>query len=348
VKNLKQKRILIVRTDRVGDTVMVTAMARELKKTFKDCFVATLTQPNTSVIFQNNPNVDKIITDDLSKETFWEVVKKLRKEKFTDALLVLPTERAAYQLFFAGIRNRVITGTKFYGTITFMKSVSRNNYIPLRHEADYCMDLARKIGVVTDNFQPEIFLSDEEIQEAEKFYASLGIDKNSFRMMLHTGSKNSAPNWSEDKYFELIKNISEKYKNENYVLLLTAFEMSDDLKEKVRSLGNEKIYDVSGKIGNLRQFIKVIGRADLMICSSTGPIHLAGALDVRCIGIHCHRNVSSATHWGVVNKKSVNLEVSKEYCDANCSADKKVCAFENGLQIEDVINNIDLKLFDRK
>ena len=131
-------------------------------------------------------------------------------------------------------------------------------------------------------------------------------------------------------------------------MLLTAFEMSDDLKEKVCSLGNEKIYDVSGKIGNLREFIKVIGRADLMICSSTGPIHLAGALDIRCIGIHCHRNVSSAKHWGVVNKKSVNLEVSKEYCDANCSADKKVCAFENGLQIEDVINNIDLKLFDRK
>jgi len=347
VKNHKQKRILIVRTDRVGDTVMVTGIARELKKTFGNCYVATLTQPNTSVIFQNNPNVDKIITDDLSKETFWDVVKKLRKEKFTDALLLLPTERAAYQLFFAGIRNRVITGTKFYGAITFMKSVSRNKYIPLRHEADYCMDLARKIGVVTDNTQREIFLSDIEISEAEDFYTSLGIDKSTFRMMIHTGSKNSAPNWSEEKYFELIKNISEKYKNENYVILLTAFEMTDEFREKISKTGNKKIFDVSKKIGNLREFIKIIGRADLMICSSTGPIHLADALDIKCIGIHCHRNVSSAKHWGVSNKKSVNLEVSKEYCDANCSADKKVCAFENGLQTEDVIKHIDLTKIER-
>ena len=327
---------------------MITGVARELKKTFRDCYVATLTQPNTSVIFQNNPNVDKIISDDLSKETFWDVVKKLRKEKFTDALLVLPTERAAYQLFFAGIRNRVITGTKFYGAITFMKSVSRNNYIPLRHEADYCMDLARKIGVVTENYQPEIFLSDEEITEAEKFYNGLGIEENTFRMMVHTGSKNSAPNWSEEKYYELIKSITEKFKDDNYAILLTAFEMTDEFRKNISDSGNKKIFDVSKKIGNLREFIKVIGRTDLMICSSTGPIHLADAINIRCIGIHCHRNVSSAKHWGVVNKKSVNLEVTKEYCDAHCSSDKKICAFENGLQIDDVINNIDIKLFDRK
>ncbi len=326
---------------------MITGIARELKKTFSDCYVATLTQPNTSVIFYNNPNVDKIITDDLSKETFWEIVRKLHKEKFTDALLVFPTERAAYQLFFAGIRNRIITGTKFYGTITFMKSVSRNNYIPLRHEADYCMDLARKIGVVTDNYQPEIFLSEEEVSDAEKFYSELGIDVSSFRMMIHTGSKNSAPNWSEQKYFELIKAISEKYKNDNYVILLTAHEMTTEFRKKISDLGNKKIFDVSQTISNLREFIRVIGRIDLMICSSTGPIHLADALNRSCIGIHCHRNVSSARHWGVLNKKSVNLEVTKEYCDANCSTDKKKCAFENGLQIDDVINNIDIKLIDR-
>lgn len=332
----------------MGDTVTITGIARELKKTFSDCYVATLTQPNTSVIFYNNPNVNKIITDDLSKDTFWKVVREIRKEKFTDALLVFPTERAAYQLFFAGIRNRVITGTKFYSAITFMKSVSRNKYIPLRHEADYCMDLARKIGVVTDNYQPEIFLSDEEITEAENFYSDLGIEENSFRMMIHTGSKNSAPNWSEQKYFNLIKSISEKYQNENYVMLLTANEMTDEFRKKIFNIGNKKIFDVSKKIGNLREFIKVIGRIDLMICSSTGPIHLADALNRRCIGIHCHRSASSSKRWGVLNKKSVNLEVSEEYCDANCSYDKKICAFENGLQIDDVINNIDINLIDRK
>ena len=70
------KRILIVRTDRVGDVVMITAIPREIKKAFPDTYVATLTQPNTARILENNPYIDEIITDDLSKDTFWKVTKE--------------------------------------------------------------------------------------------------------------------------------------------------------------------------------------------------------------------------------------------------------------------------------
>jgi len=65
------KRILIVRTDRVGDVVMITPMVREIKKTFPDSVIATLTQPYTAKILLNNPYIDKILIDDLRKESFW-------------------------------------------------------------------------------------------------------------------------------------------------------------------------------------------------------------------------------------------------------------------------------------
>ncbi|MCU0371867.1 MAG: lipopolysaccharide heptosyltransferase family protein, partial [Ignavibacteria bacterium] len=186
---MKQRRILISRTDRVGDVVMITPMARELKNKYPDAFIATLTQPNTSKIFYNNPNVDKIITDNLTKDSFWDVVKEIRSCRFTDGLLAYPTERAAYQMFWGGVRNRIGVGRILYEVITFMKSVSRNNYIPLRHEADYCMDLARKIGVETENIQPEIYLSDEEVKWTDEYLEKKGIT-NKFRMILHTGSLN--------------------------------------------------------------------------------------------------------------------------------------------------------------
>ncbi len=96
-----QKRILIVRTDRVGDVVMITPMIREIRKAFPDSFIATLTNTNTSDILMNNPHLDLSITDDLEKESFWKVVNEIRKNKFTHGLLVMPTERAAFQLFLA-------------------------------------------------------------------------------------------------------------------------------------------------------------------------------------------------------------------------------------------------------
>lgn len=334
------RRYLIVRTDRVGDVVMTTAIPREIKKAYPDAFVATLTQPNTSVIFDNNPYVDARITDDLSKDSFWDVVKQIRKYKFDYGLLILPTERAAYQLFFGGIKKRIGVGRIFYEIITLMDSVSRNNYKPLRHEADYCMDLARKTGVNTDNYQPEIFLSDAEKAEISDYLNSKGIENNTFKIILHTGSRNSAPNWSEEKYFKLIQKLIKKYPDKKFALLLTAFEMTNEFKNNVQSLKDRRIYDVSDDIDNLRKLIKIISSTDLMICSSTGPIHLADALDRKCIGIHCKRDMSCVKIWGVINKKSINLEVSKEYCDANCSRDKEICGIENGLSTDEVLNHI--------
>ena len=334
------RRILIVRTDRVGDVVMITPMIRELRRTFPTAFIATLTQPSTKDVLLNNPHLDVMLTDDLKKENFWKIVKEIKKYKFTDALLVLPTERAAYQLFFAGIKNRIGIGRKLYEIITFMKSVSRNNYIPLRHEADYCMDLARKLGVITDNIQPEIFLTEEEKSEAKKILQNWDIDFNSYKIILHTGTKGSAPNWNEEKYYNLLIRMSEKLKEQNYFILLTAQEMSSQFRESVKKLNNKRIVIVDKKIDTLRNFIKIISQMDLVICSSTGPIHLADALNIRCIGIHCHRNVSSAKHWGVLNSKSVNLEVSAEFCDRFCSKDKSICKINEGLNIEDVLKHI--------
>jgi heptosyltransferase-2 len=319
---------------------MITPMIRELRRTFPTAFIATLTQPSTKDVLLNNPHLDVMLTDDLKKENFWKIVKEIKKYKFTDALLVLPTERAAYQLFFAGIKNRIGVGRKLYEIITFMKSVSRNNYIPLRHEADYCMDLARKLGVITDNIQPEIFLTEEEKSEAKKILQNWDIDFNSYKIILHTGTKGSAPNWNEEKYYNLLIRMSEKLKEQNYFILLTAQEMSSQFRESVKKLNNKRIVIVDKKIDTLRNFIKIISQMDLVICSSTGPIHLADALNIRCIGIYCHRNVSSAKHWGVLNSKSVNLEVSAEFCDRFCSKDKSICKINEGLNIEDVLKHI--------
>lgn len=337
------RRILIVRTDRVGDVVMITPMIREIRKKFPGAYIGALAQPNTAKILYNNPHLDAIVTDDLSKETFWKVVKEIRKHRFGTGLLVWPTERAAYQMFFAGIWNRIGVGHKLYEILTYMRSVSRDKYRNLRHEADYCMDLARKIGVVTDNIQPEIFLSDEEKNWTKNFLADKNIGENTFKIILHTGSKNSAPNWSEDRYLELIKKIVKKFPSENFVMLLTAYEMTDDFKSSVKAIGDDRIIDVSPDFKDLRDFIKIISAADLMVCSSTGPIHLADALDVKCIGIHCHRPMNCAKFWGVINKKSINLEVTKEYCDNYCSSDKNKCAFEDGISTDEVLKHIEIK-----
>lgn len=333
----KQKRILVVRTDRVGDVCYITPSLRELKRTFPDAYIATLTQPHTSNLIKNNPYVDSILVDDLDKNKFWDVVSELRKHKFTHALLMQPTERAAYQLFFAGIPYRVGVGRILYEVITFMRSVSRNKYIPLRHEADYCMDLARKIGVVTDNLKLEIFLTEQEKKEANDFFIKHGMAENDLKAFFHFGSLGSAPHWNEEKYLSLIKKFCAEYSGKSYRVILTAREMSVEFKRKITELNNSRIHDISSEIGDLRDMIKIISQADLFFAPSTGPLHIADALNIKCVGLFCHRNASRPKLHGVLNDRSINLEVSEDYCSKHCSADKERCAIQTGLNEEDVL-----------
>lgn len=337
---MKQRKILIIRTDRIGDVVMITPMVRELRRTYPDSFIATLTQPEAMDIFLHNPNVNVSISDDLRKETFWDVVRELRKYEFTDGLLVMPTKRAAYQMFFAGVKNRIGVGHILYEVLTLMKGISRNKYIPLRHESDYCMDLARKIGVTTNNLRPEIFVTPEERNDALNFLNDFDISTDDKKIFIHTGSGGSSPNWSENKYFLLIKEILDKYPDPELKVILTAREMSNEFRNRIQTLDQKRIKDVSNYYKSLRQLITIISHADILISSSTGPLHLANALNVGCIGLYCHRPMNCPTLWGVFNSRSINIEVPKEYCDRHCSQDKEKCAFEDGISIDEVIKNI--------
>jgi heptosyltransferase-2 len=336
-----QRRILIIRTDKVGDVVVMTPMIREIRKKFPGAYIGTLTQPHTSSILLNNPHLDVILTDDLRKDTFRQVIKEIKKHKFTDALLIWPSERAAYQLFLAGIRNRIGVGRKLYEVITFMKSVSRNNYVPLRHEADYSMDLARKIGVTTNNLTPEIFITEEEKKEAEFFLEKHGIRKEHFKIIIHTGSGNSAPNWSENKYLDLINRLAEKYSN-RVKIILTSVEASAEFKEKVtESCLKDIVIDLSSGLNPLRKLITVISAVDLLVSCSTGPMHIASALKVNTVSIFCHRPMSRPARWGALGDKAVNIEVPADFCDKYCSPDKEKCAIEEGITLESVLKEAD-------
>ena len=319
--------------------MMITPMIREIRQRYPDAYIATLTQPNTANILLNNPYLDEIIMDDLTKESFYKVVKELRRIKFTDGLMVFPTARVSYQMLLGGVKNRIGEGHRLYEIITGMRSVDRHNYIPLKHEADYCMDLARKIGVKTDNIALEIYVTDDEKKEAFDFLKRVGVEKEDYKLILHTGNLGSSPNWSEKKYLQLIEEIL-LLQIPGLKIILTAIEMSEEFIKKARETGKEKVVDISKEISGLREFIKVISVVDLFVCNSTGPLHMADALNRKCIGINCHRPMNSVQYWGIINKRSINIEVSEEYCNKNCSADKKICAFENGISIEQVIDGI--------
>ena len=130
-------------------------------------------------------------------------------------------------------------------------------------------------------------------------------------------------------------------------ILLTSKEMSNDFVSEALNISPDKIIDISKSFENLRDFIKVIDQFDIFIGPSTGPMHIADALGKSAIVIHCHRAMSCAIHQGMINKNSINLEVSGELCNKYCSADQNTCGIEKALGVDVVISSIKT-LYNRK
>lgn len=326
----KQLRFLIARIDRIGDVVLSTPLPREIKRVYPDSFVAVLVREYTKDIYLNNPFVDEIIIyndSDKSLESFIKQVQIIRSYKFTHAFMLLPDERLNYILFLAGIPYRVGVGHKIYQMLTFTKFVDRKKYNPLRHEADYALDMIRKIGIEPKSIEPEIYLTEKEKEEAIKFRENI-VQGSKFLIGINTTSGNSAPNLSLSEYRKLIQFLS---KDNSLKVIVTD-------KQAPKEISDIPGIEYPFINNSLREAIIKFSALDLLVSNSTGPMHICAALKVPTLSLFCPLTACSPKLWGPLGNKSEIVLPKENYCQTQCPGDPKVCRYEgdSGINAEEL------------
>ena len=335
LKSKKQFRILICRIDRIGDVVLSTPIPREIKKARPDSFVSVLVRKYTKDIYLNNPHVDEIISfdgeDDNYPKSFWQLVKEIKRFKFTHAFMLLPNENLNWILFFSCISNRIGVGHKLYQFLSFSKYVDRKKYIPLRHEADYCLDMVRKIGIQPKSMEPEIFLTSDEIIKRDELKKKLAPNGETL-IGVNTTSGNSSPNLTIYEYKKLIVRLS---KESNIRVVVTDNNPPDEIK----NIGNV-IYPNIGL--SLRESIINFSTLDVLISASTGPMHICAALKVPTISMFCPLPACSPKLWGPLGNKSEIILPEENYCQTVCPGDPHICNFsgKGGIDSEKVFERV--------
>lgn len=332
---MKPKRFLLARIDRIGDVVLSTPLPREIKKNYPNSFVAVLVKHYTQDIYLNNSNVDEIITydnPDKTEKSFWQLVREIKQFKFSHAFMLLPNEKLNYALFISGIKYRVGVGHKFYQFLTFTKYVDRKKYIPLRHEADYCLDMIRKIGIQVQSILPEIYLTDSEKVKAKTFRKN-HLSSNQKLIGINISSGNSAPNLNQSEYKKLISLLK---KNSNYVVAI----MDNTISKELDNI-DDVLYPNKGNA--LRESIINFASLDILISNSTGPMHICAAFNVPTVSLFCPLTACSPKLWGPLGNRSEIILPAQTYCDRQCPIDPKKCDYskEGGLTAAEVAEKVD-------
>lgn len=301
------KSILICRADKLGDFVLSLPVFVLIKKALPNTKIIALTQEYTKPIAELCDSIDEIITIPESESavtTIKNTIAIIKPLKIDVSICLFTTATLAIGLFLSRIPFRLSPATKI-DQLFYNHRLRQRRSQSLKPEFDYNLDLIEYYLNLNDtsydnNFKRPLIKFSTELVTITKdsFFKNFNINKLNKLIFVHVGSGGSANNLSPDKYAELINRLSTKIKA-TFVLC----EGPEDTQNVDRTIAHLTTENYVRYISNkgLLDFTKNIAIADIFISGSTGPLHIAGALNIPTAGFYPNRRSATATRWKTLN-----------------------------------------------
>jgi ADP-heptose:LPS heptosyltransferase len=292
-------------------------MAGLIKKNFPNCSIYFLGRSYTQEIIALSEHVDEFINYDeiekLQKKEKIQAIKKLNLDVF---LHVFPKKEIAILAKNSGIPMRVGTTNRIYHWLSCNKLIKLSRKNSNLHEAQLNLKLLQFLNIETDYTIDSIasLYGFTKLPTLKENYKLL-IDTTKFNLILHPKSKGSAREWGLENFQNLISSLpAEKYK----IFISGTQQDGQAMLDLINN--NRQVVNLTGKL-SLQQFIAFINACDGLVAASTGPLHIAAALNKKAIGLFAPMRPIHPGRWMPIGKKAAYLVLNKTCSDCRKTAD---------------------------
>lgn len=288
---MDNKTIIISRTDSIGDVVLTLPMAGVIKKFYPNSRIIFLGKTYTKPVVALSKFVDEFINwDELQKmPNAIDVLKNYNADVF---IHVFPNKEIAKLVKATNIPLRIGTFGRLHHILTCNKKVLFTRKKSDLHESQLNLKLLSPLGI-TQHFElNEIvnFYGFENVPTLSPDLKKL-IDTSRTNIILHPKSKGSAKEWGLKNYLSL----AELLPKEQFKVFVSGTE------EEGKLIGDsfkfdENIVSLIEKL-SLTDFIAFIANTDGLVAASTGPLHIAAALNKNAIGLYSPKRPIHPGRW---------------------------------------------------
>lgn len=265
------KRILLVNTTAMGDTLLSTPAIRAVRKEFSEAYIALLVHVKQKDVLKNNPRINELVIYSGKYKGLLRLIRRLRKKKF-DLVIVLHANDPDIVpiIYLTGARYRVgwaESKFSFLFTHTFKRPENK-----ILHTIDQRFGILESIGIEPDSIDMEYFLDEKDRISADKFLRENDISTADTLIGIHPFGSLQSKSWPN--YIEFIEKMFED--NRSKMVLIGGKRHEREVLENWPRIGN-KIVSAVGKT-YVGETAALIEKCRVFVTTDSGPFHLAVAL----------------------------------------------------------------------
>lgn len=274
-------RILVSRTDRIGDVVLTLPLCALLKTTL-GAEVVVLGRAYTRPVLEASPHVDEILEWDAAEQAGESARRALLASARADAVLhVFPRAAIARAALAAGIPQRIGTSHRWYHWLTCNQLEHFSRKRSALHEAQLDIRLARPL---LGDGMPSLEALAPLTQLSPLVSLGSGIerllDDSRTIVVIHPGSGGSAREWPLEHWKGLVESLDSARVQ---VVVTASGDEAARLRPWLATLPAH-VVNMTGQLG-LAELIALFARVDGVIAASTGPLHVAAGAGAHALGL---------------------------------------------------------------
>ena len=357
-------KILINRSDAIGDTLLTMPVAKRIKLEFPEAEIAFIISKKCEDLFLKHPYIDKYFIFDHKLSLFgrYQQTKNIFKEFKPDKYIHIGGSHIpSFFAWKSGLKFRGGLVNKWQTFAFLNKGVRQKRSLVAMHESDYNLNLLEPMGIKyradqKEKLAPVINITDDEISAAQSVFTqdlkSAGLNPDLEYIFIHPGMTGHTLNWASRNYARLVIRLQKIYPDKyNYIISHTPSDekwlqglnshfAQDEYKSVLKS-----VYYFNGMVHGLRNYMAILKMAKVFVGPSTGTTHIANALQVPLVGIFSPIKVQSALRWGPFNRdeKKTTVMVPDVVCGEQFKCAGSSCPYYEcmaKIEVEDIIESL--------